>query len=203
MLEPWFLSDFQVAAPIQLLPADADSFQRRDNNMNTTNETKPLDLDSLKKAVIENAAAFRCRRRLQPAGGEGDKVFPPTFAGAVYAVEQRRVLGNDGKVLAQPVTCVVLDTVQSQANRMEQALQEALDQKRLTIPVLKVDFSKWSPVGSEEEAKGLIDAVGTITSLQVPHRLADAIFATAKSRGRSPAGRRRKSLSAKAAKARH
>ena len=144
--------------------------------MNTTNETKPLDLDSLKKAVTENAAAFRCRRRLQPAGGEGDKVFPPTFAGAVYAVEQRRVFANDGKVLAQPVTCVVLDTVQSQANRMEQALQEALDGKRLNIPVLKVDFSKWSPVGSEEEAKRFVDDVGTITSLQVPHRLADAIL---------------------------
>ena len=175
-MEPWLLSDFQVAAPIQLLPAIADSYQRTNNNMNTTNETKPLDLDSLKKAVTENAAAFRCRRRLQPAGGEGDKVFPPTFAGAVYAVEQRRVFGNDGKVLAQPVTCVVLDTVQSQANRMEQALQEALDGKRLNIPVLKVDFSKWSPVGSEEEAKRFVDDVGTITSLQVPHRLADAIL---------------------------
>ena len=92
-------------------------------------------------------------------------MFPPTFAGAVYAVEQRRVFANDGKVLAQPVTCVVLDTVQSQANRMEQALQEALDGKRLNIPVLKVDFSKWSPVGSEEEAKRFVDDVGTITSL--------------------------------------
>ena len=39
------------------------------------------------------------------------------------------------------MTCVVLDTVQSQANRMEQALQEALDGERLKIPVLKVDFS--------------------------------------------------------------
>jgi CRISPR-associated protein Csb1 len=147
--------------------------------MKTSNETKLLDLDSLKKAVTENAAAFRCRRRLQPAGGEGDKVFPPTFAGAVYAVEQRRVFDSDGKVLAQPVTCVVLDTVQSQANRMEQALQEALDAKRLTIPVVKVDFSQWSPTGdldADKTAGRLIDAVGTITSLQVPHRLADAIL---------------------------
>ncbi len=149
------------------------------NIMNTTNETKPLDLDSLKKAVTRNAAAFRCRRRLQPAGGAGDKVFPPTFAGAVYAVEQRRVFGSDGKVLAHPVTCVVLDTVQSQANRMEQALQDALDGGRITIPVLKVDFSQWSPTGdlnADKTAGRLIDAVGTITSLQVPHRLADAIL---------------------------
>jgi hypothetical protein len=86
-----------------------------------------LDLQTAHAAVSGSAAAFRCRRRLQPAGGPGDKVFPPTFAGAVYAVEQRRVFGDDGKPLPEPKTCVVLDTVQSQANRMEQALQEAID----------------------------------------------------------------------------
>ena len=61
-----------------------------------------LTLEILKGAVAGTAAAFLCRRRLQPAGGEGDKVFPPTFAGAVYAVEQRRVAGTEG-----PVRCVV------------------------------------------------------------------------------------------------
>jgi len=130
-----------------------------------------LDLATLHAAVNGSAAAFRCRRKLQPAGGAGDKVFPPTFAGAVYAVEQRRIPGRP-----EPVTCVVLDTVQSQANRMEQALQEALDGGRVTIPVLKVDFSAWSPMGSKPDGEKFIDDVGTITSLQVPHRLADAIL---------------------------
>ncbi len=82
--------------------------------------TSPLTLAELTSAVGGSAAAFRCRRRLQPAGGPGDKVFPPTFAGAVYAVEERHIPGRD-----QPATCVLLDSVQSQANRMEQALQEA------------------------------------------------------------------------------
>jgi CRISPR-associated protein Csb1 len=95
-----------------------------------------LTLKRLQEAVEGSAAAFRCRRRLQPAGGEGDKVFPPTFAGAVYAVEQRRVHGKDGAV-----TCVLLDSVQSQANRMEVALQDALDAGRIKIPVLEVDAS--------------------------------------------------------------
>ena len=135
-----------------------------------------LDLATLQQAVNGSAAAFRCRRKLQPAGGAGDKVFPPTFAGAVYAVEQRRVRDEKGNVRPDPVTCVVLDTVQSQANRMEQALQEALDGKRITIPVLKVDFSAWSPTGSKPDGEKFIDDVGTITSLQVPHRLADAIL---------------------------
>ena len=57
--------------------------------------SEQLTYEVLRKAT-ESAAAFRCRRKLQPAGGEGDKVFPPTYAGAVYAVEQRRVKGGDG-----------------------------------------------------------------------------------------------------------
>lgn len=138
--------------------------------------TKPetLTLQVLQQAVAGTAAAFRCRRRLQPGGSEGDKVFPPTFAGAVYAVEQRRVPGRP-----DPVTCVVLDTVQSQANRMELALQEAVNAGRLQLPLIEVDFSPWSPTGDKEagdQAGKLIERIGRITSLQVPHRLADAIL---------------------------
>lgn len=127
----------------------------------TEQSARTLTLNELKDAVSGSAAAFRCRRRLQPGGGEGDKVFPPTFAGAVYAVEQRRVPGRE-----QPVTCVLLDSVQSQANRMEQALQDALDAKEIALPIIEVDFSKAE----------LPEPVGKVTSLQAPHRLADAIL---------------------------
>jgi len=120
-----------------------------------------LTLDILKEAVTGSAAAFRCRAMLQPAGGEGDKVFPPTYAGAVYATEKRRLPGRD-----EPVDCVLLDSVQSQANRMEEALQQAVDEGRVNIPVIEVDFS-----GSE-----FLTEVGRITSLQAPHRIADAIL---------------------------
>ncbi|MCS6907617.1 MAG: type I-U CRISPR-associated RAMP protein Csb1/Cas7u [Anaerolineales bacterium] len=136
--------------------------------------SEALSLEKLQQAVSGSAAAFRCRRRLQPAGGQGDKVFPPTFAGAVYAVEQRRIPGRE-----QPVTCVLLDSVQSQANRMELALQEALDAGRIELPVLVVDFSAYGPTGdveADKQAARLIDAIGKITSLQVPHRIADAIL---------------------------
>jgi CRISPR-associated protein Csb1 len=37
-----------------------------------------LTLDTLKAAVAGSAAAFRCVTEYQPAGGPGDKVFPPT-----------------------------------------------------------------------------------------------------------------------------
>ena len=98
-----------------------------------------LNYDRLRSAV-ETAAAFRCRRQLQPAGGPGDKIFPPTYAGAVYAIEQRRVQSSEGKW--DTVTCVLLDSVQSQANRMEEALQEAVDDKSISMPLIVVDFSK-------------------------------------------------------------
>ena len=133
-----------------------------------------LTYEVLKAAVADGAAAFRCRRKLQPAGGAGDKVFPPTFAGAVYAIEQRRVPGH-----SDPVTCVLLDSVQAQANRMELALQEAVDSKWLNLPVVEADFTAWGPTGDLEADKAagkLIDTVGKISAFQVPHRLADAIL---------------------------
>lgn len=145
---------------------------------------KELTLEDLQDAV-SSAAAFRSRRRLQPAGGEGDKVFPPTFAGAVYAIERRRILrpyvDENGKEQrrAESVQCVLLDSVQSQANRMEQALQDAIDAKKLSIPVIEVDFTDHDPTGDVEADKAngrLVDAIGKVTSLQVPHRLADAIL---------------------------
>jgi|GEM_PF-6876034 len=57
-----------------------------------------LTFEILKKAVTGTAAAFRCVTEYQPAGGVGDKVFPPTYEGGKYAVEDRIVDG-------QPVPC--------------------------------------------------------------------------------------------------
>lgn len=128
--------------------------------MNTTPASKPLDFDTLKAATAGTAAAFRSRTRLQPAGGEGDKVFPPTYAGAVYAKEDRQINGLK-------VPCVLLDSVQAQANRLEEALQHALDNGTIkNIPVLNVDFT----------GIGLLDEVGRVSSLEAPHRIADAIL---------------------------
>jgi CRISPR-associated protein Csb1 len=136
-----------------------------------------LTLELVKKAVA-SAVAFRCRRHLQPAGGEGDKVFPPTFAGAVYAIEKRRVASR-----SEPVHCVLLDSVQSQANRMEQALQEAADERKFAMPLVVVDFSEHDPRDGDEQGTRLTDAVGKVTSLQVPHRLADAILRDSNANG--------------------
>src|SRR5258707_8562975 len=95
--------------------------------------------------VVRSGAAARSRVALQPAGGEGTKVFPPTYAGAVYATEKRRLPGHE-----DPVDCVLLDSVQSQANRMEEALQQAIDSGRLqkasvALSLVEVDFTPFFP----------------------------------------------------------
>src|SRR5258706_14745075 len=75
----------------------------------------PLTYDALRAAVEGTAAAFRAVTDLEPAGGDGDKLFPPTYQGGVYARETRMIGG-------EPTPCVLLDSVQSQANRLELAL---------------------------------------------------------------------------------
>lgn len=119
-------------------------------------EAKTLTFDQLQQAV-QKAAAIRLRVKLQPAGDSGGKVFPPTYAGGIYALEKRNVDGKEANV-------VLLDSVQSQANRLEQALLEAYRAGRIKFPLLAVDFSKEFP------------DIGEITALDAPHRIADAIF---------------------------
>ena len=117
-----------------------------------------LSYDRLWDLVTTDAAAIRARTRLLPAGGPGDKVFPPTYQGGRYAVERRMVNG-------ELVDVVLLDSVQSQANRLELSLKSAFDRGEIRFPLVSVDFA---PAG--------LPHIGRITSLDAPHRIADAIF---------------------------
>ena len=120
-----------------------------------------IDLQTLQKAVGGYAAAFRCVTDYQPADGPGDKVFPPTYAGGKYATEKRINPGTAGETRR----CVLLDSVQSQANRMELALLEAHRGNSVQLPVLVVRFDQ-----------DVLLRKLTVTSLEAPHRIADAIF---------------------------
>lgn len=139
--------------------------------------TDTLTLDLLREVVAGRAAAFRACSTLQPAGGPGTKVFPPTYSGknhAVYALERRRLPDY-----AEPVPCVLLDSVQSQANRLEDALQQAVDDGLITLPLVEVDFTAHYDEASAHDATdptALLDPVGRISTLQTPHRIADAIL---------------------------
>lgn len=129
-----------------------------------------ISLQQLRRAVNE-ATALRCRLRLEPAGGPGTKVFPPTYEGGAYALEERRLPNTD-----QPVRCVLIDSVQSQANRMEEALQQAVDAGRLSLPLVEVDFTPYFPGNGKPIKQQLLEPIGTISSLQAPHRIVDAIL---------------------------
>ena len=119
-----------------------------------------LELETLRNAVAGMAAAFRCVTHYQPAGGPGDKVFPPTYAGGKYATEDR-FDPETGEI--KP--CVLLDSVQSQANRMELALLEAHRAGKARIPLIVTRFDQ------PELLRKF-----TVTSLEAPHRAADALF---------------------------
>lgn len=111
-----------------------------------------ITIKELQRAVVDSATALRFESQLLPVAGASSKVFPPTYDQGKYALEKRLVDG-------QLVDCVLLDSVQSQANRIEQALLEAGVAGRLSLPRLSVS------VGDTR-----------VTSLDAPHRIYDAIF---------------------------
>lgn len=117
--------------------------------------------------LVREGAAFRRISRLQPIGGRGDKIFPPTYPPEPNAprgtpprhvFERRRIDGEE-------IWCVLVDSVQSQANRLEEALLAATDDKSLQIPYVTVDFSEAG-----------LEPLKRITSLDAPHRVYDAIL---------------------------
>ncbi|MCC6779312.1 MAG: type I-U CRISPR-associated protein Cas7 [Hyphomicrobiales bacterium] len=121
-----------------------------------------LTLERLREAVTKDAAIRRVQK-LQPVGGPGDKIFPPTYPGegrnapARHVFEYRRINGRN-------VLCVLIDSVQSQANRLEEALKAARDLD-LAFPVISVDFADTD-----------VSDIGQITTLDAPHRVFDAII---------------------------
>lgn len=114
--------------------------------------------EQLLEACYRGPSALRCEVRLLPPV-EGAKVFPPTYAppqgtqGSRYAEEPRYI---DGEL----VNTVLLDSVPSQANRMEQALLAGARNGDIPLPLLQVE----------------IPGHGGVTSLDAPHRVFDAIF---------------------------
>jgi CRISPR-associated protein Csb1 len=76
----------------------------------------------------------------------------------MHVFERRRIDGAE-------ITCVLIDSVQSQANRLEESLLAAVDAGAIKLPFIAVDFGD----------AGLPD-VGRITSLDAPHRVYDAIL---------------------------
>ncbi len=124
---------------------------------------KPISYEELRTAVAGGAVALRSVTLMQPAGGRGDRVYPATYADGgrtKYAVEGPSRDSDDAYAR------VLLDSVASQANRLECALENAWDAGEFEFPVAFVDFRDYDSVRD----------LGRITVLQAPHRIADALF---------------------------
>src|SRR5437016_14060959 len=117
----------------------------KENSMGT------FDIDQLGSAVAKDAAVRR-RQKLQPVGGKGDKIFPPTYPGEGRNAPPRHVYERR-RLETQDVWCVLIDSVQSQANRLEECLVQAINDG-MPIPHVMVDFG----------GAGL-DGIAKITSL--------------------------------------
>ena len=126
-----------------------------------------LTVAALRAALEGRAAAFRCITAYQPAAGRGAKVFPPTYEGGKYATEQRVHPTRTDPDAGAPRTCdcVLLDSVQSQANRMESALLDAVRAGRIALPLLVTRFDRHD-----------LPKPFSVSSLEAPHRVADALF---------------------------
>ena len=107
-------------------------------------------------SLSDSRAVLRVVAGYQPAGGPGSKVFPPTYPaqnGSPYVLEPRIVDGQERR-------SVLLDSTPSQANRAEEALLRAHRGGRVHVPLLQIEHTGAAPV--------------VLTSLEVPHRYADA-----------------------------
>ena len=129
--------------------------------MQPTNE---MTFEVLKEFVMDSAALRRLQR-LQPSEGYGTKTFPPAIRepgrSPRHICERRRRDGGEK-------WCAVLDSVQSQANRMEAALKSIVAQHKdapgLPLPHIRVNFG-------DTPSK-----MRNVTSLDAPNRVYDSIM---------------------------
>lgn len=106
-------------------------------------------------------AGITIRTELQPLAGPGEPVKPAVYAGGLYQKDRRW----DGEAdRREPVDVVVIDNTPSQANRLEDALLRW--QEPLGLPQITLDLSGLEPLPSHLPR--------VLSSLQFPHRQADA-----------------------------
>lgn len=142
--------------------------------------TEALSEDRKHTAVVVSAV-------YQPAGGRGNAVMPPTFPLAEGDRDpNHKYLLTQRLVDEQRTDTVVIDQEQSQANRIEEALRDARDAGRVTLPMFEMRVA--TDAGEIR-----------LTSFDFPHRYADAYLRDSTVDGQafdeSPAGRRLRTVS--------
>lgn len=117
----------------------------------TTPSTNSTPLDSWATDPL-GPVALRLCEELVPVEGRGAVFFPPTFADVGYNID----------VLADGTQVALVDSVGSQANRMEPLFKE--ERFRKLVPQVEIAYGE-----ADKETDG------TLSLLEAGHRLGDAI----------------------------
>jgi len=130
--------------------------------------TRPI---TLTHAIINGWAdnpdgpvALHLKQKLIPVEGEGGVIFPPTYADIGYNIDEL----SDGTKVA------TIDSVGSQANRMEPIFKRA-DLAHL-VPQIDIEYGNEKVISILEAGHRLGDAIIRSTELQEPARKAFKLF---------------------------
>ena len=128
-----------------------------------------IALDSLIRGCSDESFddGIRIDTDLVPLAGAGGPVKPAVYEGGKYQQDRRWASPDD----IEPTDVVVIDNVPSQANRLEDALRRARDS--ISIPELVLDLSELPHLPSHLPK--------SLSSLQFPHRNADAYLRDSRS----------------------
>ena len=123
-----------------------------------------FSLKVLSKLVADSAVrGLTITRELQPLGGRGDAVSPPTFAQAEGDEKGPRYVWSERRVADEIVKTCLLDSPASQANRIEESLLALVQSGKFALPLHRLD----------------VPNIGVLTDLELPHRAYDAAVGTA------------------------
>jgi CRISPR-associated protein Csb1 len=129
-----------------------------------------LTYDDMRAGVAGDAVGIRVRTSFEPLGGPGDKIFPPTYGVGITAetryADEKRLVPSADSTDGAVARSVVLDSVASQANRLELTLLDAIRRGDLDVPVTSADF------------RSVTDLAGLdrISDYEAPHRIFDALL---------------------------
>ena len=124
-----------------------------------------FSLDVLSALIADSTVrGLSITRELQPLGGRGDTVSPPTFAQPEGGEKGPRYVWSERRIGDAMVKTCLLDSPASQANRLEESLLEFVRAGMLTLPLHRME----------------VPYIGELTDLELPHRTYDAAIGTAK-----------------------
>lgn len=129
---------------------------------------RTINLDSLLAGCADDSFddGVRIDTELTPLSGPGGPVKPAVYEGGTYQMDRRWASPTDDA----PTPVIVIDNVPSQANRLEEALRRHRDS--IGVPELMLDLTALGHLPAHLPRQ--------LSSLQFPHRNADAYLRDAR-----------------------